>query len=545
MFKKDSYMAFTEVHTKLVELFPVIDVRILKAVALEHHKDADAAAGVVLEEIIPYLDEKSRPSSPLSQSVASVESTQGTISHQVEEESTQCSEYSNEVESFYDVDDESAYDVHREQGVTCGLTLSEVSLENRMKMSGSVHSQGEPTVFIGKEGVNILQTEGLGDSVTGAANSGYKFTPVDEENDVEKSCEDGNSPVNETDSLSVHDGTENSIQLVQLPDINESNLEKLDVGLSSDTVGIEDESNFAASISKSNQFNTTAVVEQSIADAGNNKKKMFSAMESVMSLMKQVELKEQDAEKAKEEAAMGGVKIQEKVEEFKEMLERAQEGNAMHAGEIYGEKAILATELKELQSRVLSLSDERDKYLAVIDEMHQTLQLRLAAAKNEIRSLEQIKQEKEKLALKSLADQELIMEKVVQESQILKDQAVANAKLQKFLQDRGDVVDMLQGEIAVICQDVRLLKEKFDARVPFSQSISSNQTSFILASSSSSSKILIPDQEESVPVAVVDNYLETEHKNDHEQVYEQEEESARFDRKALVDDGWEIFDKNF
>ncbi|EYU46612.1 hypothetical protein MIMGU_mgv1a004797mg [Erythranthe guttata] len=510
-------MGFTEVHTKLVELFPVIDVRILKAVAMEHHKDADAAAAVVLEEIIPYLDEN-----------------------------LTCN-FGIPFESFYDVDDESAYDVHREQGVTCGLTLSEVSLENRIKMSGSVHSQGEPTVFIGMEGVNILQPEGSGDSVTGAANSGDKCTAVDEENNVEKSCEDGNSPVNETASLSVHDGTENSVQLVQLvqlPDVNESNLEKLDVGLSSDTVGIEDESNLTASISKSNQFNTTAVVEQSIADAGNNKQKMFSAMESVVSLMKQVELKEQDAEKAKEEAAMGGVKIQEKVEEFKEMLERAQEGNAMHAGEIYGEKAILATELKELQSRVLSLSDERDKYLAVLDGMHQTLQLRLAAAENEIRSLEQIKQEKEKLALKSLADQELIMEKVVQESQILKDQAVANAKLQKFLQDRGDVVDMLQGEIAVICQDVRLLKEKFDARVPFSQSISSNQTSFILASSSSSSKILIPDQEESVPVAVVDNYLETEHKNDHEQVNEQEE-SARFDRKALVDDGWEIFDKSY
>ncbi|KAL7151362.1 hypothetical protein ABFS83_04G025400 [Erythranthe nasuta] len=543
MFKKDSYMGFTEVHTKLVELFPVIDVRILKAVALEHHKDADAAAAIVLEEIIPYLDEKSRPISPLSQSFASVESTQGTMEHQVEEDSTQCSEYSNEVQSFYDVDDETAYDAHQ-QGVTCGLTLSEVSLENRMKMSGSMHSQGEPTVFIGKEEVNILQPEGSGDSVTGAANSGDKCMAVDEENDVEKSCEDGNSPVNETDSLSVHDGTENSVQLVQLSGMNESNLDKLEVGLSSDTVGIEDESNLTASISKSNQFDTTAVVEQSIADAGNNKKKMFSAMESVMSFMKQVELKEQDAEKAKEEAAMGGVKIQEKVEEFKEMLERAQEGNAMHAGEIYGEKAILATELKELQSRVLSLSDERDKYLEVLDEMHQTLQVRLAAAENEIRSAEQIKQEKEKLALKSLADQELIMEKVVQESQVLKDQAVANAKLQKFLQDRGDVVDMLQGEIAVICQDVRLLKEKFDARVPFSQSISSNQTSFILASSSSSSKILIPDQEESVPVAVVDNYLENEHKNDHEQVYEQEE-SARFDRKALVDDGWEIFDQSF
>lgn len=40
-----------------------------------------------------------------------------------------------------------------------------------------------------------------------------------------------------------------------------------------------------------------------------------------------------------------------------------------HAGEVYGEKAILATEVRELQCRLLSLSDERDKSLAILDEV--------------------------------------------------------------------------------------------------------------------------------------------------------------------------------
>jgi hypothetical protein len=44
-----------------------------------------------------------------------------------------------------------------------------------------------------------------------------------------------------------------------------------------------------------------------------------------------------------------------------------------HAGEIYGEKAILATELKELQSRLSSLSDERDNSLAILDEVRNLL----------------------------------------------------------------------------------------------------------------------------------------------------------------------------
>lgn len=42
---------------------------------------------------------------------------------------------------------------------------------------------------------------------------------------------------------------------------------------------------------------------------------------------------------------------------------------SQHAGEVYGEKAVLATELRELEARALSLSVERDKYLAVLDEV--------------------------------------------------------------------------------------------------------------------------------------------------------------------------------
>lgn len=37
---------------------------------------------------------------------------------------------------------------------------------------------------------------------------------------------------------------------------------------------------------------------------------------------------------------------------------------------MYGEKAILATELRELQSRVHSLSDDRDESLADLDEVN-------------------------------------------------------------------------------------------------------------------------------------------------------------------------------
>jgi hypothetical protein len=41
-----------------------------------------------------------------------------------------------------------------------------------------------------------------------------------------------------------------------------------------------------------------------------------------------------------------------------------------HASEVFGEKAILTTEARELQSRLQWLSDERNKYLVIIEEVY-------------------------------------------------------------------------------------------------------------------------------------------------------------------------------
>lgn len=61
--------------------------------------------------------------------------------------------------------------------------------------------------------------------------------------------------------------------------------------------------------------------------------------------------------------------------------------------------------------------------------MRQTLEVQLAAAENEIKSAEQEKLEKENAAHKLFVDQELVMEKVVQESKNLKQLAEENAKV--------------------------------------------------------------------------------------------------------------------
>lgn len=80
-----------------------------------------------------------------------------------------------------------------------------------------------------------------------------------------------------------------------------------------------------------------------------------------------------------------------------------------------------------------------------------------------------------------------------------------------------------------MCQDVKLLKEKFDANVPFSQSMSSLETSLVLASSKSSLAMEI------------DNFPQTQQKGDNEQVH-QEDEATSNNRRLLVEDGWELCD---
>lgn len=56
---------------------------------------------------------------------------------------------------------------------------------------------------------------------------------------------------------------------------------------------------------------------------------LFSAMNSVIILMRKVELKEEFSEQAKVEAAIGGTDILIKSEALKQMLKQAEETNSM------------------------------------------------------------------------------------------------------------------------------------------------------------------------------------------------------------------------
>lgn len=626
-------MGFKTVYKALQEIFPEVDSRVLRAVAIEHCKDADTAVEVVLSEVIPYLTKL--PSTSSEHSGVTVKSSEAAVdadgAPQTDALLLDNTKDSGELKnglSFFDTgcghhqtiadtDGESLQHYHDAVGgdhvlfEVDGVGTS-VSMEKCDRSADKVTAYGPCEVMYvmsnaeneGRDDVHEKCAHLLSENVKGGhfaipeatafkvnknngaevannqlslptecvvlhnTHEGPDKSPCDDSIElVHKRMHEEVSSMNNQDMKDLESqvqtlsGSESSIEFVAAQDVHNLELEKTEQSLhqkektelsdsvdatsSKELAGVifvnEDESMPNPVVTASGQICSIDLLEDMMTEAKSNKKTLFLAVESIICLMREVELQEEAAEKAKLEAAKGGVDMLKRVEDLKEMLQHAKEANNMHAGEVYGEKAILATEVKELQSRLLGLADERDKSLAILDEMRQTLGMRMAAAAKEMKAAEQERLDKEEFAHKALADQEIIMEKVVQEANVLKQEAEENAKLRDFLVDRGRVVDTLQGEISVICQDVRLLKEKFDDHVPLCKSLCSSQTSCILASSSSSSKSMVPEQVPD-PADLVHAPEKMDTVSCHEELKVSEDVKSVIHNTDLLDDGWEIFD---
>ncbi|GKB14031.1 stress response protein NST1 [Tanacetum coccineum] len=519
-------MGFSSVYKVLQDVFPQVDSRLLRAYAIEHAKDVDVAVEAVLAEIIPTLPaEPAKVSSPknsestLKISEVAVDGGKtgqaqtymdfvGGSSYPAFDQSTKADrlavderardfpEFSYEINRLklrepevsvplvtypsLDADNESDDEliVLKKRVVNCSnnpdsatsVLVSEIN-PNDNHDQGFVKFGGENVVSFGEPLVSLAEVSGssqiedtvqLDEAAPAAKDDSYIHLDVDTLSGPEY-----------TQSAFTQESNINSSKPASEKDAFAESFEQ------------EDGSTISSVLTESNQDCSTELLEQIIEEAKNNKQTLVLAMNSVVDLMNEVEVKERAAEEVKEKAAEGCSDILSKVDELKQALIRAKEANDMHAGEVCAEKAILATELKELQLRLFTMSDERNRSLAILDEMRQALEIRLASAMNIINQAEEEKLEKEKSAREALLFQENQMEKVVEESKKLKLEAEENSKFQEFLMDRGRAIDILQGEISVKCQDVLLLKEKFDKRIPLSRSLSSSQTSSILASSGS------------------------------------------------------------
>ncbi|XP_052731393.1 uncharacterized protein LOC108326530 isoform X10 [Vigna angularis] len=505
-------MGFNSVYRSLQELFPQVDARILRAVAIEHPKDADLAAGIVLAEVIPVMSKKLPLANPPQDNAH-----WAPLNVEAESEEEGSSLRHRQLVQDIDVGPSSAphsiYTKPADYSLVPDLNeaLDNSTLSNKVKDNFIEEISNK----IAMEISNCFIQEGH----------------------IPEDCE--------TNLIEVESSEVQAVCLAQGNTLNskDSLQSEFNAGFSSavdKTSDVEDDIGGKNEVSQYSQVCRIDLLEEIIDDAKSNKKTLFSSMESLINLMRDVQLQEQAAQQASMDAATGGSNILARVEGYKTVLEQAKEANDMHAGEVYGEKAILATELKELQSRLLSLSDERDKCLAILNEMRRVLEARLAAAEEFRKAAENEKLEKAESAQRALAEQEKLVEKVLHESERLKQEAEENSKLREFLMDRGQVVDVLQGEISVICQDIRLLKERFDANLPLSESFTSSQTSCKLASSGTSHKTAASDvgsvHGDSSERSKTSESLSSKSGHD--------EEKSKAYQNALLDDGWDIFEKD-
>ncbi|GJT64961.1 hypothetical protein Tco_1016441 [Tanacetum coccineum] len=230
-----------------------------------------------------------------------------------------------------------------------------------------------------------------------------------------------------------------------------------------------------------NNMPTTQLLETFIEDVINKKETLDSTMDKVTRLMIEVEREEKAAEEAKEEAIKSGFDILVKMDECKQAQRNVKETNDMLARKVCIQKAVLATKMEVLQRQAAHTLEDGDRSLEVLEEMLTTLEVRMTSAEMKKDLAINKKQENEAISQIALAHEELRLEKMVEESKKLKQEALEIHK--ELLVDRGDVVHMLRtlGGISAKCQDVNSVKRELDQVILSGEILSSTRIPSILA----------------------------------------------------------------
>ncbi|CAM0955653.1 unnamed protein product [Alopecurus aequalis] len=231
-----------------------------------------------------------------------------------------------------------------------------------------------------------------------------------------------------------------------------------------------------------------------IISAENFKKNtLLSNVAAISEMIEEVELSEAETKYVVSEASQAGYDIIVKAEKLKEMSTLAVEENNKVAAEVFAEKSILASEAQGLQSRLFNISDERNHFVTIIDEMHETLQRRRELAEEDRAAAEREMVERETAAQEMLKEQEVRLEAAKEESKNLEQQAQENAKLRELLMDRGHVVDELHGEMLGIFDNIAQLRNRVDMRPPVDEQ--RQLASSIMSSSAESAANEFPAEE--------------------------------------------------
>ncbi|KAJ3686916.1 hypothetical protein LUZ61_016080 [Rhynchospora tenuis] len=490
-------MSYMGVFESLRELFPQVDARILKAASIEHANNVDAAVDFILQEVIPSIPEPSYSLESSENNSSLYQASPEGLNKKPEEASTsRISSTPSPVRNLTSCKKGKAV-----------LHPNELELDESSELYNSIVSTIPPKRNSSHQ---VLSNEGTSHSSSESRNWDLSVL-IANNRASSQDGEVGNYPDQSMENGGHKDGLKEN-------EMDGSN-------------GLNDHSAFESEvIARSSHSVDADILEDIVSDAKSSKVNLVSSIEMLTKMLNNVVQLEEKAKNTKEEASTAGQNTLSKVEDLKQMLLCAQEANDMHAGEVYGERSILSTEARELQSRLLSLSDEKNKSLEIIEKIHRTLEARLAAAEEEIAKAENIRLEKEESAQRILKEQEEMMNAIVEESKKLQKEAEENVKLREFLVERGRVVDSLQGEIAVICEDITRLKEIVEGHLPMTKSILSTISSLSSSSSESLNKSTSSHREATII-------------NSNEKTMDSQSETSDGSNSINRNDGWELFEE--
>lgn len=233
--------------------------------------------------------------------------------------------------------------------------------------------------------------------------------------------------------------------------------------------GLFNSSSYSVMDGSSQQLGIDAL-DELVNSAKSDKEALVTAIEAMRAMRSAVEQAEAAAQQAKRDAMNAGLDVLAEVEEMQDMLDQARGANERNFLEVYGEKAVLRTESQGLQRRLQQLKAEKDRALAAVQEMRATLQARIDRANDEREAAEEEMRLEEERARAMLAVEAELTAKVAEESRRLDAEEEACTKLRDFLIDRGSIVDSLQGEVAIICEDVEAVKKQLDEGILFGES---------------------------------------------------------------------------
>ncbi|XP_020114077.1 CAP-Gly domain-containing linker protein 1-like [Ananas comosus] len=560
-------MAFKSVFKALRDVFPQIDLRILKAVASEYYEDVDAAVEFVLSEVLPTLSEPTEPHYNLhvfddaehSHSNSGMHGNDKVSGNQSFEDGVALvMEPLTKGKNVVRDDDTSAtpgWAQLLDNGVRRSFPVEDLAPSNESKLpstqeveaymntqSESQFVEREPHLVAGHKAVP-LQSEpiSIGEleasaSLSNLINHGEisnkestnDFKLVDSAVLLEQNFEAETRPI----SPAFHANVQDILSLYPEMNINSTaqSSAEFESAVKLVCTGYDNQSSGVAT--QSSQSVQVDLLDELISDMTKSKETFGAALESTITKMKEVEIHEEKAKRTKEEAAMADQDILAKIEDLGQMIKSAQESNDKQAGEVNMEKYQLKCQAEELQCRLIDLSAQRENSLLLVEEISHTLDARLAAAKEEEAAAKREVVERQESARRALKEQEATMQNILHELQRLQKQAEENAMLKNLLMDRGHLVEILQREISLIFEDVASLKERVDAPM-------------LLAASNLATAVYLSENQPNQPTlsegAEHHSTSENPMPTNNDLPENKTREISVEDHKASIDDDWELF----